>query len=121
VQVSPELRDFICKLLEKDVLKRLDIQGALQVCLPLTLHSAGVWMVCRTALTAIGNSQVYDRMECWPSLPSHPGWRLIVMLTVADHARVWAAWGCLALIIICFIPSSVVWAFAAVVCCSTLG
>lgn len=29
-QVSPELRDFICHLLEKDVLKRLDIHGALQ-------------------------------------------------------------------------------------------
>jgi len=29
-QVSPELRDFICQLLEKDVLKRLDIHAALQ-------------------------------------------------------------------------------------------
>jgi hypothetical protein len=41
VQVSPELRDFICKLLEKDVLKRLDVQGALQVCRPL--HIAQCW------------------------------------------------------------------------------
>lgn len=31
LQVSPELRDLICQLLDKDVLKRLDIQGALQV------------------------------------------------------------------------------------------
>lgn len=30
-QVSPELRDFICQLLDKNVMKRLDIQGALQV------------------------------------------------------------------------------------------
>jgi hypothetical protein len=28
--VSPELRDLICQLLDKDVLKRLDVQGALQ-------------------------------------------------------------------------------------------
>lgn len=31
VQVSPELRDLIRQLLDKDVLKRLDVQGALQV------------------------------------------------------------------------------------------
>jgi hypothetical protein len=31
VQVSPELRDLICQLLDKDVLKRLEVQGALQV------------------------------------------------------------------------------------------
>lgn len=30
-QVSPELSDFICQLLDKNVMKRLDIQGALQV------------------------------------------------------------------------------------------
>lgn len=29
--MSPELRDFICQLLDKNVMKRLDIQGALQV------------------------------------------------------------------------------------------
>lgn len=31
VQVSPELRDLICQLLDKDAVKRLGVQGALQV------------------------------------------------------------------------------------------
>jgi hypothetical protein len=111
VQVSPELRDLICQLLDKDALKRMDVQGALQVSTQAHMQLLEAFVLINPLALHVAQAQPRHLVECFSGFD--------VVLIARAHALRIQHVKVVALVKLCCDAG---WVLAVCVClCSTRG